>query len=65
MSRNTKSVSCYAAIENWEYKKLNKIGSGATAQVYLAEHPDHKKVSIKMIENSFIKTKSGSKLIDN
>lgn len=44
---------------------MRKIGDGLTANVFEAEHSNHGRVSIKIINNEFAKGKTGSKLIAN
>ena len=62
---DTKARKALSLHSNPAYTEIVQIGQGATAKVYLANHPIHKKVTIKAIDPKFIKSSIGLKLIKN
>ena len=47
------------------YAEPSRIGSGLTAEVYKCSHHEYGKVCVKIINNSFVKSSLGEKLIAN
>lgn len=62
---DTKIKKAFSLHSSPAYTDLVLIGQGATSKVYLANHPIHKKVTIKTIDPKFIKSSIGAKLIKN
>lgn len=59
----TKILSALSSLP--DYSNFKSVGRGATSQVYAAEHKTYHKVCIKVIENSFLRTSLGLKIIKN